>query len=172
MTSAMPGDLPDKTAAVPMDASDGIRPGAGRVVDAGHGGLPAGGGRMSDEDFVLSMVSGLTDEQAMLVLSRFTDQATVKLTLTARKQQAIAEATDKLDWAANRHLDGLKLDAVVSLDAFNFWLARRDELGENPWDFDEFWEELKRDNPEVRVRQAEGPVIIPGWDGGGKEAAA
>jgi hypothetical protein len=108
----------------------------------------------------------MTDEQAHLLFKSINDEALAKRHLSQQRLARVAEANDRIEFAANESLYDLQLDAVVPLDIFNQWEATREKYGESPWTDDEFWQEAKRDNPEIRVKNVSRHIIIaPRWSG-------
>lgn len=73
--------------------------------------------------------------------------------------RAIGEVTRHLEAVQNDEIFDLRLEAIVPKDAFDHWLARGGDMGENPWLQEEWWDEYLRDNPECRVNTVR-PVRI------------
>lgn len=149
---------PDLSTDAEFVTSDDIADSASRAVE----GQP---GKWTTEGMLHDFCEFLTDEQTHLLFKAINDEAAAKRLLSQSSLQRVAEATDRIEFAANEKLFDLQLDAVVPLDIFNQWEATKEKYGESPWTDDEFWREAQRDNPEIRVRNVSRQIIIaPRWE--------
>jgi len=97
------------------------------------------------------MFDGILDtldpETANSLCSLLVDRAKVQMLLSKARQRRIAEASDKVEYAA---IDGLG-QRTLSIDptAYHYWGQR---LGYDCWNDAQFRREFARDNPEARVK--------------------
>lgn len=142
-----------------MEESDGLdlTGRAQRVTDVGY----------SVDDQIHDAVLGMTDEQQFLFLQSFTRDAEAKLVLAEARSHRIGEINNRLEFAANDELDGLRLVSSMPKEVYDFWIAKmmvEDEAEwspeDSPWNDEQFMREFLRDNPQCAVKERSNKIIV------------